>query len=104
MIQSILSTPYIEGVAVGQEGLTTQLLYKIHHGPGVVGSQIGQISRFPKVELNGNVLVLKVDFVHACRQDQAAQLLLKILSHSSAESGKINLCFFHGSSSLNVGK
>ena len=79
MIQPILPSPYIQGVAVGEEGLATPLFHEICHRLGPVGPQEGQIARFTKVHFDGHELPVEVDFAHPGSFHEAGQLLLEIL-------------------------
>ena len=79
MIQPILPSPYIQGVAVGEEGLATPLLHEICHRLGPVGPQEGQIARFTKVHFDGHELPVEIDLAHPGGFHEAGQLLLEIL-------------------------
>ena len=74
VFQGVLAAPWVEGVAVGEEGLASQLFHHVYHGSGVVGTQEGQVARFAKVHFDGNEFSLKVDGVHACLTDELLEL------------------------------
>ena len=98
MIQCVLAGADIHGVGIRQKGLAAQILDQIHHHPGIAGTQIGHVAQLAKVDLNGHILVLKIDFVHPRRQQQPCQLLGNGLPAGGTEGRKINLgC--HGNSS-----
>ena len=99
MIQPILPSPYIQGVAVGEEGLATPLFHEICHRLGPVGPQEGQIARFTKVHFDGHELALHVQLTDPGRQAQAAELFQQAGAHGTAEIGIINVGCFHGVSS-----
>ena len=79
MIQRILASADIQGVAVGEEGLAAQLLHEICHRLGPVGPQEGQIARFTKVHFDGHELPVEIDLAHPGGFHEAGQLLLEIL-------------------------
>ena len=91
MVQGIFPGADIHGVGVGQEGLASQLLHQIHHHPGIAGTQMGHIAQFAKVDLDGHILVLEIDLIHAGRHDQPGQLLGQGLAGAGTEIGEINL-------------
>ena len=79
MGNSVLPSAYIQGVAVGEEGLATPLLHEICHRLGPVGPQEGQIARFTKVHFDGHELPVEIDLAHPGGFHEAGQLLLEIL-------------------------
>ena len=91
MIQGILSAAHIQGVAVRQEGLSSQLLHHIRHHFGIVGAKVGQIAGLSKVNLDGHKVILKVNLVNACRLNQPSQLVRQGLPVSGAHVSKVNL-------------
>ena len=91
MIQRVFPSAHIQGVAVGQEGLTAPLLYKVRHRLGPVGPQIGQVARLTEMQLDGHKLLVEINITHPRRFHQARQLLLQILMIIGTQIGKINL-------------
>jgi hypothetical protein len=60
-----------------------------------LGAQKRQIARLAEVHFDGGVLVLKINFVHACGFQKTGQpLLLAFLVVRRAEIRKINGSFF----------
>ena len=78
MIQRVFSSAHIQRVAIGQKRLSAQLLYHLHHHGRIVGPQECQISWLPEMDLNGRILVLKIDAANTCCPDQPFQLLRKV--------------------------
>ena len=101
MIQSVLPGTDIQGVRVGQEGLTAHILNEIHNGPGIAGTQVGHVALLAEVDLDGCILTLKIDLTHAGGHGQPRQLLGKGFCVVGAKIGEINFGF-HGVSSLIV--
>ena len=91
MIQPILPSPYIQGVAVGEEGLAAQLLDDIRDGTGVVGAQKAQVAQLAKVNLDGDELVLKVDLLNTGATDEAFELVELALASMRAQVGEVHL-------------
>ena len=61
MLEGVLAASGVEGVAVGQEGLASQLRDHVHHRPGVVGAQESHVAELPEVHLDGYELAVHVD-------------------------------------------
>ena len=91
VIQGVFPGADIHGVGIGQEGLAAQILYEIHHHPGIAGAQIGHIAQLTEVNLDGNILALEVDLIHPGGQQQPCQFLGQGFAAGGAEIGKINL-------------
>ena len=90
MVEGVFAPPYIEGIAVGEEGPAAQFLDRIRHRLGKVRAQKGKVSRLAKVDFDGGVLVFKVDVANPRLFDKLLQLLQQILSGFSPHIGKIN--------------
>jgi predicted GNAT family acetyltransferase len=71
----MLSSPDIEGVAIGKERSSSQLLYQFNHRGGIVWSQESQIARFTEMDLDGSKLVIEVDGLNSCSLDQPGELM-----------------------------
>ena len=97
VLQGVFPAAHIEGVAVGEEGLATQLLHHISHSFGVVGAEEAQIAQLAEVHLDGHELVIHVDLANACGPDESLELGGKALAQLGAEIGVVNVCFFHTS-------
>lgn len=100
MIQGVFPAAHIEGVAVGKEGLPSQLPDYVGHGFGVIRPQVGEITQLAEVDLDGHELVFKVDLVDAGGQDEPFQLLDPVFVRGDAEIGKIYLGRCHSDPSL----
>ena len=79
MIQRILPSAHIQGIAVGKEGLPAQFLHSIHYYRRVVGPQESQVPRLSKMHLDSCIFPVKINLIHPRRQDQPLQLLRQIL-------------------------
>ena len=79
MIQRILPSAHIQGIAVGKEGLSAQLLHRIHNHRRIVGTQESQVPGLPKMHLDSCIFPVKINLVHPRSQDQPLQLLGQIL-------------------------
>ena len=92
MLQSILPAAGVHGIAVGEEGLTAQLLYHIHHRTGVVGAQVADITQLTKVHFNGNKFAFQVQLLNPSFFNQFFQLGGQAVTIGlSMKIGKINL-------------
>ena len=65
MVQRVLASAHVQGVAVGQEGLAAQLLDHFDHHGGIVGTQIRQVARLAEVDLDGGILVGEINLADA---------------------------------------
>ena len=90
VVQGVFPPAYIQGVAVGQEGLAAPLLHEVCHGLGPVGPQKGQVAGLAEVQLDGRELVLKVDLAHTGGFHQTGQLLGQIFPIVGPQVGPIN--------------
>ena len=91
MIEAVLAAADVQGVAVHEEGPPAQVADDIHQHPGIVGPQVGQIAGLAEVHLDGDVLVLEINFVDPRRQDQTRELLDLVLLERGVKIGKIYL-------------
>ena len=97
VIQGVLPGAHVEGVAVGEEGVAAQLLDIVGHVPGEVGAQEGQVAQLAEVDLDGHILPLEVNLIHARGLHELAELRLVVLAVLHAEIGKIHGSTFHES-------
>ena len=97
VLQGVFPAAHIEGVAVGEEGLSAQLFHHISHRLGVVGAEKTQIAQLAEVHFDGHELVIHVDFANASGPDQPLELGGKALAQLGAEIGVVYFCFFHTS-------
>ena len=91
VLERVFAATHIERVAVGEEGLATQLLHDIRDGAGVVGTQKAQVAQLAKVNLNGDELVLKVDLLNSGVTDEALELVELALASMRAQVGEVHL-------------
>ena len=91
MIQPVFPPAHIQGVAVGQKGLSTPLLHKVGHGLCPVGPQEGQIARLPEMHFDGHIFFVKVNVAHPGSLHQPRQLLLQIFVIIRPQICPINL-------------
>ena len=75
VIKSILAATDIKGVAVGEKRFTAQFTHIICDNLRVLRTQMGKIAEFAEVNLNGSVLVLKMDLLKAGLFHKPVQLL-----------------------------
>ena len=95
MLQGILPTTRIQGVAVGQEGHAAQTLYHIRNYFRVVGPQKGQIARLSEVHLDGYQFMVKIDLADPGGADQLLQLIQQVFPRLTAQVRVVYLCLFH---------
>ena len=91
VLERVFAATDIERVAVGEEGLATQLLHDIRDGAGVVGAQKAQVAQLAKVNLDGDELVLKVDLLDTGVTDEALELVELALASMRAQVGEVHL-------------
>ena len=95
MVQSVLPTAHVQGVAVRQEGFSALALHQVGHYLGPVGPQIGQVARLTEVHFNGDEFPLHVNVAEAGGHHQAGQLLGQVFPPTgTAEIRKVDFCFF----------
>ena len=85
VVQSVFAAAHIERVAVGQERLSAQIFYHVHHSAGVVGAEIGQVARLSEMNLDGDVFVFQIHRGKTCFSEQAFQLHLQGVACSDAQ-------------------
>ena len=95
MIEGILTSTHIKRVAIRQKWFSTHTFYEIHDGLCIIRTQISQIPRFSKMNLDCCIFLIKINRIHSGRLHQAHQLLLYIFLQSRTEICKINFRFFH---------
>ena len=91
VLERVFAATHIERIAVGEEGLASQLLHDIRDGAGVVGAQKAQIAQLAKVNLDGDELVLKVDLLDTGVTDEALELVELALASMRAQVGEVHL-------------
>ena len=91
VLERVFAATHIERVAIGEEGLATQLLHDICDGAGVVGAQKAQIAQLAKVNLDGDELVLKVDLLDTGAANEALELVELALASMRAQVGEVHL-------------
>ena len=97
MLQGILSTARIHGVAVRQERLSTQLLYHIGNRFGVVRAKIADVAQLTEMHLDGNKFTVHVQISNAGLFDEFFQLGGQaVTKRNRVKIGKIYFRFFHG--------
>ena len=100
VVQGVFAPAHVQGVAVGQKGLSAQAFHHVGHGFGKVGPQIGQVARLAEMNFDGGEFILEIDLLHTGLAHQFFQLLLQIHARTAAHVGKIYFCFFHNPCSL----
>ena len=63
MVQRVLALADVEGVAIGEEGLSAVRLDKVHQNPGIVRAQIGKVADLAKMDFDSGKFVFKVDLL-----------------------------------------
>ena len=91
VLEGVLAAAGVEGVAVGQEGLSSQLRDHVHHRTRIVGAQEGHVAEFAEVHLDGHELAVHVDVSYPGRLDQALELVGRPLVRTAAKTSVINL-------------
>ncbi len=96
MLQSVLPAAGVHGVAVGEEGLASQLLDHVHYRPGVVGPQVADVAQLAEVHFDSHKFTVQVQILNPRPFHQLFQLGGKAVAEGlGVEVGEINLCFFH---------
>ena len=96
VFEGILSATRIEGVAIGQERLSAQFLHHFHHGTGIIRTEVGDVTQFPEMHLDGYKLAFKVEVGNARLLDEFLQFGRKSVAIGlRTEIGEIYFCFFH---------
>ena len=95
MLQGILSSAHVQRVAVCKEGAPSQLFDDIRHSLGIVGTQVGQIARLAKMDLDGRHFLLEINVPDARLSDKFLELSGKVRSGKSPKVREIHFCFFH---------
>ena len=90
MIQGILTAAHVEGVAVSQKRLSSQLLYCICHHFCIIWAQIGQVAGFAEMNFDGSIFSLKINIPDAGCFDEAFQLLEEIVIYFGTHASEIN--------------
>ena len=91
VLERVFAATDVERVAVGEEGLATQLLHDVRDGTGVVGAQKAQVAQLAKVNLDGDELVLKVDLLNTGAANEALELVELALASMRAQVGEVHL-------------
>ena len=80
MIQSVLAPPHIQCIAIRQERLASQLFDDIRHCFRIIRTQIRQVARLTKMDLDCHKLVVHID----CPNPRTADQLLKLQQQVAA--------------------
>ena len=96
MFQGIFAATGIHGIAVGQERLTAKILDRINNRTRIVGAQVTDVAKLPKMQFDGNKTALHINVADASFFDHFLQLGGQTIAKSlGAKIRKIHLCFFH---------
>ncbi len=90
VLERVFAATDVERVAVGEEGLASQLLHDIRDGAGVVGRK-AQIAQLAKVNLDSDELVLEVDLLDTGVTYEALELVELALASMRAQVGEVYL-------------
>jgi len=91
MLKGVFATAHVQRIAVGEEGLATQLLDDVGNGARVVGTQEAEVSQLAKVNLDGNKLVLKINLVDSRAIHEALEFIELAFTAIGAQVGEIDL-------------
>lgn len=89
VIERVLASAHIQGVAVGEERFAVQILDHIHDSAGVVRAEICQISRLSEVNFDGDIFVFKIHGGKARLAQKPLQFHLQRISCLYPQIGKI---------------
>ena len=70
MLQGIFSAAWIHGITVCKEGLSAQLFYYINNGPGIIGTQVADISQLSEMHLDRNKFSIQIQVFNPSLFDQ----------------------------------
>ena len=97
VLEGILPEAWIHGVAVGQEGLPSELLDNVHYGFGEVGAQETDVAELSEVHFDGDELAVEIYVADTGGADESLKLFGNGLTvHLGPEVGEIHFGFFHG--------
>ncbi len=96
VVDGVFTAAHIEGVAIGEEGDTSQALHHIGHHLHIIGAKVGQISFFPKVELQSGEAVGEINVFDAGGADELFQLPQKVGIPVHMEVGIVDFGRIHG--------
>ena len=103
MFQGIFAAAGIHGVAIGQERLAAKILDRVNNRARIVGAQVADVAKLPKVQFDGNKAALHINMADASFFDHFLQLGGQAIAKSlGAKICKIHLCFFHKYSPLRL--
>ena len=89
MIDRIGTTTRIECVTVCQEGFGSQFFQDTYHTGCIVRTDISQVTRLSKMDLDGHKLPLEIDVRNAGSSDYTLHLVQQVTGGSGAQIGKI---------------
>ena len=95
MVKGVLTAADIKGVAVGEKRFASKLPHIVHHDLCILRPEMGEIAEFPKVDLDGGIVIRKVDLFKPGPFQQPVQLLRQRLAGGGVEIGKEYCAFFH---------
>ena len=95
MIHCIAPAAAVQGVAVGKENLGSLGPQKIYEPGSIIRAQIGKISRFPEMNLDGCEFSVKIDVLNPRSFYQADHFGHQITSRPGSQVSKVNFRFFH---------
>ena len=89
VVKCIFSSADIQRIAVGQKRFAAEFFDNGCNGFGIVRTEKSEVARFAEMQLDGGVLVFKIDLVNTRRMHEPLELLQKIQSGLGAQVGVI---------------
>ena len=95
VVECVLASADIEGIAVGEEGLAAVLLHDIDDDLGVIRAQVREVAGLAEMDLDGGIAVGEIKGIDSGALDEETELLEEISLRGCVEVSEINLGFFH---------
>ncbi len=94
VLKGVFPSSGVKGIAVGQKGLSSQMLHIIADGFGIIGAYVGKVAGFAEMNLYSGKLVVKINVFDTRSLHKLFQLIRQI-AFTGGKVAEINLCFFH---------